>query len=159
MIITVTHNSSLIHHLPFPQRSFLGSDVPAPTTAEPHFTSLSTSSPHPPPPSTPAVINPVYKVYTLPDMLCPILYFPAMSLPMDQVSHDEGTQTNIGVPTPPHVHTSPPHSHTSLDRDGRESRVPNSERYNEKAVCLCLCCAKCHISTHTHSVECSGSML
>ena len=55
---------------------------------------------------------------------------------MDQVSHDEGTQTNVGVPTPPHVHTSPPHSHISLDQDVRESRVPNSERYNEKAVSI-----------------------
>ena len=80
-----------------------------------------------------------------------------MSLPMDQVSHDEGTQTNIGVPTPPHVHTSPPHFHTSLDQDRRESRVPNSERYNEKA--LFVLSNMSHLDVHTHSVECSGSML
>lgn len=47
------------------QHPFVSSEAAAPASVEPQFTSLSTSPPPPPHPSTPATINPVYKVPTI----------------------------------------------------------------------------------------------
>ena len=137
---------SVVNHVPSPQHSFMGSDVPAPTTAEPQFTSLSISSPHPPPPSTPATFNPVYKVYILrmfnPNSLHNI--FCTMAIPTRYHMMREHR------PVFPHLHTCTPHPLTPTSPwtrlGGRTEYQTMKGTMNSR-----LCCGTyltCHITPH-----------